>query len=215
MTANTYNALSRMAAAAFAGALLLSAWFVLTARGAADDATAVADLRARATCLLRVDGATLRLNSVFLSKLDAARIGVRTIAPARTAAGRNVRVPVRGASGVPCDADEGVIGMRGGLELVRGTTSLRLRRWRVAVDDNRVDAHLSQENSVPVAALAVDLGAAERIMIGGDLSLRASMLLAEGGSAAINRAFGTRLPTGMPVARLALAVREVASEDAG
>jgi len=208
MNHDTLNALSRMAAVVSVAALLVATWFVLTARGAADDSPASADVD-RGSCLLGVDGASLRLNSVFLAELGSARVEVRPIAPARARGARNIGVPVRGASGVPCDADEGVIAMRGGLELVRGPTTLQLRKWRLAVEEGRLDADISQDNPVAISALKVDLGSAERIMIGGNLSLRANMLLGEGASAAINQAFGTRLRAGAPVARLALAVREV------
>jgi hypothetical protein len=211
MTESTLSALSRLAAVAAGAALLLAVWFGLTARGTADDSPAAGAAEERPACLLGVDAGTVRLNSAFLAELEAARIAVRPIAPAGARSGRSVAMPVRGASGVPCDANAGVIGMRGGLELVRGQTALPLRRWRILVGEKRIETRRSPEGAVPIFPLTVDLAAAERIVIGGDLSLRASALLGEGGSAAINRAFGTRLRPGMPVARLALAVREVSS----
>jgi hypothetical protein len=211
MDQDTLSALSRMAAVAAVVALILALWFVLTARGAADDSPASGEPD-RAACLLGVDGATLKMNSVFLSELKKTRVEVRAIAPAAPRRGRSIGIPTRGASGVSCDVTEGVIGLRGGLKLVRGKKAFELRRWRLDASEGLIEVTPSHKSPVSISALTADFSKAERIMIGGNLSLRANLLLGEGGSAAIEEELGISLRPGIPVARLALAVREVSEE---
>ena len=206
----TLSALATMAAIVAGVATLLAGWLVLSPADASGGAESPRAERAP-DCLLGVNAAALRFRTASLRALRGGGVSLRAVAPARFDAPQ-LTVPVRGASGVPCRPTTGVISMRGGLDLRGGGERRVLRRWRLDVDQKRIDVVLTPGGDELRGAFEVDLARAERVVIGDDLTLRTDLRLGEGGAEMLGDVFGMELDPGVPLARLVLAAREVEAD---
>jgi hypothetical protein len=210
LSENTLTSLSRIAAVCALLAAVLAV-LLLVGRGAATGSSVgEPQLSERAApCLLGMRGAAVALEPAFTRALARADADWTAIAPARATGERRAGLLVRGASGVPCSANRGVIGMRGGVAVVSGDRKLELRRWRLVVESRRIAVSLARDGDPVANGLAFNLAGAERLVMDGRLSLTAPVALGPDVANALNRTFGTTFGAGEPFGRLRIWVREV------